>query len=295
MPNAEEILRQEQEKINNSVGGEANTASTIKPRNQKEEEVSKYQFHTQTDLITLPSQGIFYPNGEKTILVEFMTPEDENILTSPNLLQTGKYLDILLERKVKSKWINPSDLMSGDKNAIFNFLRVTAYGKDYTVNLIDPVTKEEFEYVVDLTKLDYKFIPDDVVFDINTRLFEYAMEDTRGKAHTIKFKLLTSKEEEQLYLTSQKSGKMNSNISDYFTRKLIASTVSVDGETDKIYIDQFITRGINNKTARAYNRYIKYCTPDVDYSYEVVAPSGSRFRPEIPINILSYFFSSEDS
>ena len=58
-------------------------------------------FEIPYDVIELPSQGKLYLGNKSTVKVEYLTATDENILTSPNLLQSGKVLDILLKSKVK--------------------------------------------------------------------------------------------------------------------------------------------------------------------------------------------------
>ncbi len=114
------------------------------------------KFTIPFDMISLPSKGILYPDCGETIKVEYMTAEDENILTSPNLLQSGKVLDVLLDRKVKEKGLSAKDLLLGDRNAIMVFLRATSYGEMYPVKLTDPQTQEEFETEVDLSTLKTK-------------------------------------------------------------------------------------------------------------------------------------------
>ena len=97
------------------------------------------------DVISLPSQGRFYKNKKSTVKVAYLTAADENILTSPNLLQNGKVIDVLLDRKVIDQDIKPGQMLSGDKNAILFFLRATGYGEMYPVELTDPKTGSKFE------------------------------------------------------------------------------------------------------------------------------------------------------
>ena len=59
------------------------------------------------DIIELPSQGIFYSNNKKTVKVSYLTAADENILTSPGLINSGEVMDILLKTKILDKDINP--------------------------------------------------------------------------------------------------------------------------------------------------------------------------------------------
>ena len=116
------------------------------------------------DVIDLPSKGYFYPNKKSSLRVGYLTAADENILTSPNLIQSGRMIDVLLRKKIKDRDIEISKLMPGDRTAVMLFLRATGYGKDYPVILTDPITDIDFEYVVDLTTLPVKEIseiPDD--------------------------------------------------------------------------------------------------------------------------------------
>ena len=55
------------------------------------------------DVISLPSQGIYYPNKKKTIKVAYLTAADENILSSPSLIANNMVVDELLKRKILDK------------------------------------------------------------------------------------------------------------------------------------------------------------------------------------------------
>ena len=103
------------------------------------------------DIIELPSQGIFYSNNKKTVKVSYLTAADENILTSPGLINSGEVMDILLKTKILDKDINPIELAECDKEAIFIFLRNTAFGTEYVFNLVDPTTGKDFKHTVDLS------------------------------------------------------------------------------------------------------------------------------------------------
>ena len=59
------------------------------------------EYKVPYDIIELPSQGLLYKNKKSKVKVEYLTAYDENVLTSPNLLNSGKVLDVLIERKVK--------------------------------------------------------------------------------------------------------------------------------------------------------------------------------------------------
>jgi hypothetical protein len=62
--------------------------SNVKQNNQDT------QFQAPFDVIPLPSKGLLYPGHQGSVKVEYMTATDENILTSPNLIKSGKVLDM---------------------------------------------------------------------------------------------------------------------------------------------------------------------------------------------------------
>ena len=108
------------------------------------------------DVIPLPSEGKLYPHKRDSIRVAYMTASDENILTNPNLLETGKFLEVLFDRKLLDSDVNYRDLHVGDRNAIMLWLRATGYGEIYPVELIDPKTGELFNADINLSKLPIK-------------------------------------------------------------------------------------------------------------------------------------------
>ena len=111
------------------------------------------EFEIPFDVLPLPSKGLLYPGREDTVKVQYLTASDENVLTSQNLIKSGKVLDVLLARKVKDLNMPVGNLLVGDRNAIMIWLRATGYGEKYNVMLTDPNTYEEFEYEVDLNLL----------------------------------------------------------------------------------------------------------------------------------------------
>jgi hypothetical protein len=125
--------------------------------NQTEQKNNEFHFEVPFDVLPLPSKGLLYPGKSDSIKVEYMTAADENILTSPNLIKSGKVLDVLIERKVKESPIPVDDMLVGDRNAIMIWLRATGYGEMYPVKMTDPVTAEEFEHEIDLN--DLKSVP----------------------------------------------------------------------------------------------------------------------------------------
>ena len=63
-------------------------------------ELSQPNYNAPFDVIPLPSKGKLYKNKKPNVKVAYMTTADENILTSPNLLQSGEFLEVLMNRKI---------------------------------------------------------------------------------------------------------------------------------------------------------------------------------------------------
>ena len=119
------------------------------------QQISQPQFNASFDLIPLPSQGKLYRNKRPNVKVAYMTTADENILTSPNLLKSGEFLEILINRKLLETDIRYKDLHVGDRNAIMLWLRATSYGEMYPVTLFDE-NDDPFETEIDLNTLKTK-------------------------------------------------------------------------------------------------------------------------------------------
>jgi len=117
---------------------------------EKYERLSLSQDDAPFDVISLPSEGKLYKNGKASLDVAYLNASDENIITNPNLLQSGKFLEILINRKLLRTNLKYADLHVGDRNAIMIWLRATGYGPTYNVALTDPVTGEDFEREIDL-------------------------------------------------------------------------------------------------------------------------------------------------
>lgn len=143
---------------------------------------------TQYDIISLPSNGQCYKNKVSRIPVSYLTAYDENLITSPNLYKDGLIIDFLLKQKVVGNHLNLDELCVGDVDAIVLFLRATSYGTEFPIIAKDPITGEDVESVVDLSKLEYK--PFSLVGDENGH-FEFVLPVSKD---VVKFKFLTRKD-----------------------------------------------------------------------------------------------------
>ena len=62
------------------------------------------------DMVSLPSQGIFYNNRKKSVKVTYLNASDENLLSTPSMIGSANLVNSLLERKILDKDIKNSKL-----------------------------------------------------------------------------------------------------------------------------------------------------------------------------------------
>ena len=235
------------------------------------------------DIVELPSQGVFYKNKKKTLKVAYLTAADENILTSPNLSESGELMDTLLTQKVLDKDVDVKNLAECDKQAIFVFLRNTAFGPSYTFNLVDPETSKEFEHTEDLSVLKTKEIsakPD------NEGLFEYTLP-TSGKKCKLR---LLSPEDTRILAELEKSYK-DMKIKPMATKRLEKCVIELDGERDPMNISLAI-HTLPLKDAQDIRKFLQSVEPGLDVSKVAKAPSGANVSYSINfgLNFFRPFF-----
>lgn len=237
----------------------------------------KQAFNFPTEIIELPSKGLIYPEDNPLssgkVEMKYMTAREEDILTNQNYIQNGTVLDKLLQSLIVSK-INYQDLIVGDKNAIMIAARILGYGKDY-----------EFEYKgekvnVDLSLLENKpFDESSISKGVNEFFFTLP-----SSGNTISFKLLTHKDETAIDSEIKGLKKINKNASPDLSTRMKYMILSVNGETDRKAVRDFVDNHFLASDARAFRQYVKEVQPDVDLKV-TVETSGGMEDIELPITI----------
>ena len=241
------------------------------------EQLSQPQYNSPFDVIPLPSEGKIYRNKKSGVKVAYMTTGDENILTSPNLLQSGEFLEILINRKLLDAEIRYKDLHVGDRNAIMLWLRATSYGEQYPVTLFDE-EGDPFETIIDLTTLKVKKLgaePDaEGYFDFMLPLSKV----------DLKFKLLTVgdlDEIEQLIDVDKQNESIVNNLSVYTLERQI---ISVNGDRNPSIIRE-LAQNLRIPDAEALRDYIESIESGVDLELEVRTPRGGSVKTFLPLNV----------
>jgi len=280
-----EAIDKKPKKVNEVVPDSIPKATAFNPHNF-ENLMSK---ETDPDLMTsyesikLPSNGLFYSHHISEVNVEYMTSKDEDLLTTPSLIENGTVLNVLLKRKIKTPGIIVEDLLPGDRNAIILFLRTSSYGSEYTVQVIDPRSGIPFKSVVDLTKLAYKEnkeIPDE---------YGYFKVEIPMRKKTVIFRLISSGEDNILFKKAEAIKlAYGEEVSQYNTLKLKSHIIAINEKTDRSYIDKFVD-AMPALDAYTIRKKVLDVSPDVNMDYEFITPDGYKFNAMLSVGV-DFFF-----
>ena len=247
-------------------------------------------FPFPTEIISLPSKGLCYPEGSALskgeITIKLMTAKEEDILTSTNLIKKGIQLDKLLESIVVEPGVHINDLLVGDKNAILVTSRMLAFGPDYQISIRDNGSGQNVEVNVDLSQIQVKEIDESLLNKNNE--YEYTLPVSKT---TIKFKLLTHGDELAINKdieATEKVLKQGNEITARYRRII----VEVDGNRDLGYISNFVSNQLLAGDSRGLRKYMKSITPDLDLTFNYEHSDGEMEALRIPFG-LNFFYPTD--
>ena len=239
-------------------------------------ELSQPNYNAPFDVIPLPSKGKLYRNKKANIKVAYLTTGDENILTSPNLLQSGEFLEILINRKILEPELRYKDLLPGDRNAIMIWLRATGYGEMYPVILLDE-NDESFETEVNLNELKTK----ELLVDADENgLFTFVMPLSKAQ---IKFRQLTCGDVDDIDKMVERDTQNNLPVNNSSTYRFERMIVEVNGNRDRNMIKDFVNV-MRIADAKAFDNYIDELESGIDLNIEVKTPGGGSVATFLPLN-----------
>jgi hypothetical protein len=227
------------------------------------------------DVVELPSKGIFYANNKKSLRVAYLTASDENILVAPNLLQSDTVIEELLKRKILDKDFNIDELVDEDRQAILIFLRNTAFGSEYEMEMVDAKTNLPFKFTLDLSILkvkDFNLKPDE------NGEYSYFMKNSKKN---VTFKYLNKIQEKDLIKIRDNSP---TAVAPVTTKRLEMMIKSVDGMRDQMGIYQFI-QNLPIKDSQEFRKYANENKPGIDLSVDVKTPSGDTVKAYVDFGV----------
>lgn len=234
-------------------------ASSVHQQNQ-----ASYQ--TPTEVVELPSKGVFYPENHPlynvdTIEIKMMTTKEEDILTSPSLIEKGVVFDKLLESIILDKRITPSSLLVGDRTAILAKARVSAYGPEYSFLASCPEcgTNQKVDHLFDDIKCAK--LPLDEL-QIEDGLIKVTLPKSGMAVH---LKLLCGQDEKEIQ--DEQNRRRKSNLPEenliLMYRKLI---VRLNGDENIFNIANFAS-SMSIMDSRFLRKFYSVIKPDIDMSY----------------------------
>ena len=240
-----------------------------------------------TEMVTLPSKGYFYPENSPLskgeVEMKYMTAREEDIITSPNLLKQGIAIDKLLEALIVDKKVDISELLIGDKNAIIVGARILAYGKMYDFVTFNDVG-EEVEATVDLTTLKDKEIDFDKL-PPNVNEFPFVLPNSKREV-TVRF--LTHRDEKEIEREATALKKVSSTVVKTMTSRMKRIIASVDGNSEKAYVNEFVDKELLSVDALELRKYLNSINPDINLTTVATFPDGD--EQEVAVEITAQFF-----
>jgi hypothetical protein len=237
-----------------------------------------------TEFIELPSKGHFYPEDNPLssgkVEMKYMTAKEEDILTSVNLIQQGIVLEKLLETLMVDKSISLDDMLLADKNALIVGARILAYGKNYEFNYTDSFG-EKIKGKIDLTKLKETKV-DLSQYEKGQNIFNFTLPKTERQ---IVFQLTTTKLEKQIAVEVEALKKVYKDIEPENSTRLKYQIISVDGNQDRKFINNFVDNEFLSIDSLAFREHITEITPTIDFRAEVKNSQGGKETATVPITV----------
>ena len=236
------------------------------------------QFDTLFDIVPLASQGKLYGLRDKTLKVSFLNASDENILTNPNIIQSGRFLEILMNRKILDTRVRYHDLSLGDRDCIMIWLRYTAFGDKYPISVMDPKTKEYFDTEIELSKLKIKKLK------LNPNKYGYFEFKLPLTNDLLEFKFINVLDYENLLIDEEeiiqtKGGEFVNRTTAYLYKQIISVNGDKRPEVLKSYIDTMRLGDV-----RAFRKHVLDNEHGVDMNLTVRTPGGESVNTFLPIN-----------
>lgn len=225
------------------------------------------------EIVPLPSGGKVYPvghslHGHEKIEIRAMTAREEDILTSKAYLKKGTVISELIKSCLVDRSINPTDLLTGDRNALMVAIRITGYGAEYDAEIECAECNTKAQQQFNLAELPIKHLEIDPV-EPGINLFEFRLPYCKK---TVRFKFMSGRDEEEIVATQEKQKKLGMQSDAAITTNLLYSIVSVDGVDDRAKIAGFV-RMMPARDSLALRNYIRDNEPGIRMKQDTVCPS----------------------
>ncbi len=260
-----------------------------------EKKGSFLDFINPTEVVMLPSKGLYYPVGhplhmQESIEIRQMTAKEEDILTNKSFIKKGIVFEKLIESLMIDKRVKHDDLYIGDKNAVLIVARISSYGDRYEFKTMCPSCGNKHNDSVDLTScLNYSL--DNVDTD-NEKYNKYMYERLPSgnlliklpkTEWTVECKLLNGHDEKYLAQLAESKQKFSKNSETTFTELLSLIIQKIENEDDRNVINKAIMM-MPAADALYLKRAFELLSPNVKLNFEFDCSScGHSQEMEVPI------------
>jgi hypothetical protein len=252
--------------------------------------------------IPLPSLGKIYPEDYllnrknlvdgKYVLIRAMSIQDEDILSSEPLIQSGEAIDEFVKSALGGN-VDTGIMIEGDREAIMHAFRATGYGTDYPVEITceNKKCRKQFSFIFDLSKLEMQVLDSYDPVESNTNVFNID-EPLPKTGSKVQIKLLTVKDLKEIdsYLENL-SVKAGSKKLPEKSLRMKYSIVTLDGVSDRNkigkFVDQmpagdalFLRRKINKISPKVITKQVAKCRYCGHVSEHSLPLDPSFFFPE---------------
>ena len=288
------VVNDEYPKTNKQISDAELKAMATAQYHSKTDESTPSDQKFPTEIVELPSKGLLYakdnPLSSGKVEMKYMTAKEEDILTTQSYIKQGVVLDKLFKALIvgngEGKPVVYNDVLIGDKNAIMVAARVLGYGKDYEITVSTPSGEKQKE-TIDLTSFDDQPF-DESIIESGVNSFEFQLPTSQRK---VTFKILSHRDQTAIDKELKGLKKLKDGYgSKELTTRLIHSITSIDGETDRGKIRNFVKNELLAIDSRALRTYVKQVSPDIDLKIEIVdQETGEPFELDLPIDV-SFFW-----
>jgi hypothetical protein len=222
-------------------------------------------FSLPHDVVSLPSNGVFYKSKKKAVKVGYLTANDENIIINAAMNVQDNLVLTLLRNKLYEHDLRPEELLEGDVEAIMIFLRNTSFGSEYDVNVEDPKTGKMFEASISLDELNIK--------QTEYKPNEEGLYITKLPKSQVEVKLKPLSYSEIVEIDRMANEYPAGRVAPKITWRLTKQVVELNGSRDKGVIAKFVDQ-MPISDSKHIRNFLRENQPGLDLKKTVKAPSG---------------------
>lgn len=259
------------------------------------QQTETFSYITPKELIDIPSKGLYYPpehplHMKENIEIRHMTAKDEDTLTSRSLLKKGVAVDKMLNDIIIDKAIKVENMLIGDKNALIIASRISGYGAEYETKVTCPSCGVPNQHSFDLNDHTMAYpIPEEELQKLGINITSnknFTLTLPLSKLN-IEAKFLDGSDERNIIQKTQDNQK-NNLPENAMTQQIKYFIVSVNGETDRRKINQFVDN-MPAKDSKYLRKVYKNINPNVSMEQQFTC-SSCDYQETMEVPFTSDFF-----